>query len=189
MKKGLLLIALVVFFYAPNGVYANTYSLTYGSGSAQIILFSDYFCPPCQMLEEGIDDALTELIKSGRFKVTFIPVPTTRLSLGVTIHLLSHTIGRPYTQVLPMRKTLYARAKANKITSAEVSQWVTEAKNGKNMQDIAANVKTIQDTINYYEVKSTPTCIVITPNGQAIRYEGVVDVGTAIHDIIMQAQR
>lgn len=189
MKKGLLLLILAALLCAPYGAQASAYTLTYGNGPAHIILFSDYFCPPCQVLEEGIDDALAELIKSGHFKVTYIPVPTTRLSLGVTIHLLSNTIGRPYTQVLPMRKTLYAKAKASKITAAEVNQWVTAAKNGKNMQEIAANVKTIQDTINYYEIKSTPTCVVIGPNGQAVKYEGVMEVGTAISDIIMRAQR
>jgi len=45
-----------------------------GSGLTEVLIFTDYFCPPCQAVEPFLEKALADLYRSG-VKVTFVDKP------------------------------------------------------------------------------------------------------------------
>ncbi|MBS0012463.1 MAG: thioredoxin family protein, partial [Desulfobacterales bacterium] len=54
-------------------------AFTIGDGPVEIVLFTDYFCPPCKDIEPYLENTLPELVSSG-VKVTFVDAAFSRKS-------------------------------------------------------------------------------------------------------------
>ena len=54
---------------------------SYGQGPHEILIFSDYFCPPCQALEPKLEPVLDELYGKGSVNITFVDTPMHRETL------------------------------------------------------------------------------------------------------------
>jgi len=48
---------------------------SYGNGPLEIRLYTDYFCQPCQALEEQIEPLFAPLVQSGQVKLIFVDTP------------------------------------------------------------------------------------------------------------------
>lgn len=155
-------------------------SLTYGNGPTQVMLFTDFFCAPCQMLEEMIGGTLDNLVYTNMASVTFVPVPMSQKSMVAAMHLLSVADGKPYKEVVAQRVLLYNMAKSGMITNDLLNQWTREYKGKTNL---APYVKTLSDIIMSQKVTSTPTCIIRYSNGKTITYKGAQDIYQALKDL------
>jgi len=48
---------------------------SYGDGTYEVLIFTDYFCPPCQDLEKELDLLLEPVLTRGGVTVTFVDMP------------------------------------------------------------------------------------------------------------------
>ena len=46
-----------------------------GKGPYEIVMFTDYFCPPCMRIDTKVEPLFKELLATGQVKITFIDVP------------------------------------------------------------------------------------------------------------------
>jgi thiol-disulfide isomerase/thioredoxin len=158
----------------------------HGSGPVEIYIFADYFCPPCQKIEPYLDANLPELLSLG-VRVTFIDMPFSRLAPLYSRYFLYAANRTPTLKgVLHARAALVQIAQEDVVTS---DQEMIEAlkERGVNIRffDIKPTMAEWGEIIRKYNVRNTPTCIVVKPGQEAQRYIGSVDIPDAL-DILMK---
>lgn len=47
-------------------------------GTCEVILFTDYFCPPCRVIDAKAEPVIKELLAQGNVKITYVDVPVSR---------------------------------------------------------------------------------------------------------------
>lgn len=166
--------ALVVLFAIP----ASAQSLTFGKGATSLILFTDFFCPPCQHLEGLIGDSLETIVGQGKASITFCPLPMSKESLVMTAHLFNICSGKAFKVASANRKKLYEMARTRTITNELISEWVEEY--NRNKEAVAPYLRNMQKTIEAHKVTSTPTMVVRYADGRKKIFTGYKEINDAI---------
>ncbi|MCX5908453.1 MAG: thioredoxin domain-containing protein, partial [Deltaproteobacteria bacterium] len=75
-------IFMLMGFVLTNGVVRaqETPFPSYGSGSVEVRLYTDYFCPPCREMESAVEPLLKELLKKNAIRLTLVDVPFSPLT-------------------------------------------------------------------------------------------------------------
>jgi protein-disulfide isomerase len=140
---------------------------SYGSGSVEVRLYSDYFCSPCREMEFDAEPILKVLIKKNAIRLILVDFP-----------------GKQLTPLLA-RNFLYALKEKNDLEHAfRVHNILMEAATNKDMttqkrietlfkeKRIPFSKFEVKPTFDLYnamikedKIMATPTCIVIK-NGQ-----------------------
>ena len=157
------LCALFALFIGPAAEASeNIYSK--GSGPIEIIVFTDYFCPPCRKLEPYLETALTDLHERGA-KITFVDKPIHKISpLYSKYFLYAANQATSLSEIMHIRQVLFDIAKTKSVDSEDqLLQQLTQS--DIKLQFIQVKpifdewVKLIQD----FDVRSTPTCVIKLP--------------------------
>ena len=155
---------------------------SYGSGKYEMIIFTDYFCPPCQNLESVIDPALHEFLSRGGVKVTFVDLPIHKETrLYAQYFLYAAKAARNYKKILHARKVLFSLAKnrtalnENDLRKALIAQGVSFAP--YDLKPVYPELNTI---ITTHKAKSTPTCVVMYSNSDIRKYSGTFEIQNGI---------
>jgi len=144
-----------------------------GSGPMEIIIFSDYFCPPCQMIEPYLEGALADLHRLGA-KITFVDKPIHSISpLYSKYFLYAADQASSFSEIIHIRNVLFDIAKSKSVHSEhKLFQKLKENNIKLGLIDVkpifAEWIKLIQD----FDVKSTPTCIVRRPGKELSVFKG-----------------
>lgn len=163
----------------PDAIFAD------GSGPVEVILFSDYFCPPCQALEPYLEEALPRLHQSGA-RVAFVDMPIHGLTpLFARYFLYAANAADSFTQKLHIRRTLFDIAQTGAVASER--ELIQELKEDR-VELARLDVKPLFDQwvalINRFAVSSTPTCVVIQPGQDAVTYSGRGNIQAGIDRLI-----
>jgi len=151
---------------------------SYGHGKYELIVFTDYFCPPCQLLESDIDPALTEFLSRGGVRVTFVDLPIHKETpLYTRYFLYAARAGTSFESVLYARRVLFSLARKRSALSEE------ELKMALNLQNVPFtpyDLKPVYPALNKiigtYKAKSTPTCIIKYSNDDIRTYKGTFEI-------------
>ncbi len=179
-----ILLGYIFIFLTFSGSATPTYGAerssvpSYGHGKYELIVFTDYFCPPCQLLESEIDPALTEFLSSGGLKVTFVDLPLHKESpLYARYFLYAARTGTGYESALYARRVLFSLARKRSALSEE------ELKVALNSQgvtltpyDLKPVYPELNKIISTYKVKSTPTCVIKYSNDDIRKYTGTFEI-------------
>lgn len=152
---------------------------SYGKGPVELIVFTDYFCPPCAMIETDLGPAILKLMARGRVKVTFVDIPGHgKDSVLYAKYFLFSTQGAPgYKNAMHARDVLFDLARQNTVkTDAEVEQTFT----AKGVAFKAFNTKPVyaewDKAIKRYKIRTTPTCILKYSETNIRTYTGTVEI-------------
>ena len=152
---------------------------SYGSGKYELIVFTDYFCPPCQTLESELDPALNEILSRGGVRVTFVDLPThkDKTPLYAKYFLYAVKAGRSYKKALHARRVLFSLAKNHTSMSED------ELKKALKAQGIAFtpyDLKPVYPELNKiiytYKAERTPTCVVKYSDNDIRKYTGSIEI-------------
>ena len=159
-------ILLVPVFLAADATYG---SASKDAGSTEVIIFTDYFCPPCQSIEPYLEQALADLHQLG-VKITLVDKPISGLTpLYSKYYLYAARAASGFNETLRIRRVLFDIAKTRTVESER--ELILQLKE-KNIKLSIMDVKPVFDgwaeLIQRFEVRSTPTCIVMQP-GQPFR--------------------
>jgi thiol-disulfide isomerase/thioredoxin len=151
---------------------------SYGHGKYELIFFTDYFCPPCQLLESEIDPALTEFLSKGGVRVIFVDLPIHKETpLYARYFLYAARAGTSYESVLYARRVLFSLAKKRAALSEEELKM---ALNSQGVPFTPYDLKTVYPAlnkiINTYKVKSTPSCVIKYSNDDIRKYTGTFEI-------------
>jgi thiol-disulfide isomerase/thioredoxin len=151
---------------------------SYGHGKYELIVFTDYFCPPCQLLESEIDPALTEFLSRGGVRVTFVDLPIHKETpLYARYFLYAAKAGTSYESALYARRVLFSLAKKHPtLSEEELKMALTSQGVPFTPYDLKPAYQTLNKIIGTYKVKSTPTCIIKYSTDDVHKYSGTFEI-------------
>jgi len=158
---------------------------SYGHGTHEVLIFTDYFCPPCQDLEKDLDLLLEPLLTSGGVKVTFVDMPIHKPTAMYARYFLYAANGRRgYKDIVRARETLFTLAQQN---TASTEEYLKEALKLQGIVVKPYDVKPVfseyNSIIRKYKVTSTPTCIVKYSESNVRRYQGFDEIRSGLSEL------
>jgi thiol-disulfide isomerase/thioredoxin len=152
---------------APDTIFSR------GQGPIEILMFTDYFCPPCRSIEPYLEKSLAELNRRGA-KIAFVDKPIHAMTpLYSRYFLYAAKKAGDFSEMLHIRHALFDIASTQNVQSErELAQSLKAQKITYVPMDVTPIFDQWAKLIEQYEVKSTPTCIVKRPGQDARVYIG-----------------
>jgi len=151
---------------------------SYGSGKYELFIFTDYFCPPCQLMESELDPAVKEFLSKGGVRVTFVDFPGHKETrLYAQYFLYAAHAAKGYENVLRARRVLFSLARSQSAQSEEELKKVLNTEGVPfAVYDLTPVYPALNKMINAYKVRSTPTCVVKYSNEDVRTYTGTFEI-------------
>jgi thiol-disulfide isomerase/thioredoxin len=151
----------------------------YGQGPHEVLIFSDYFCPPCQALEPKLEPVLDALYKQGSVKITFVDTPMHRETpLFAKFYLYAAKATPDYRAAVRARQVLFALA--GKENVFWMDERIEEAFRKEKIAYTPFDFRTVQPALNglikQHRVDATPTCVILSPGAKAEKHTGAGDI-------------
>jgi uncharacterized membrane protein/thiol-disulfide isomerase/thioredoxin len=151
---------------------------SYGSGRYELIIFTDYFCPPCQAMESEIDPAVKEFLSRGGVKVTFVDLPIHKETrLYAQYYLYVAKAAKNYENVLHARRLLFSLARNHAAQDEDELKKALKAEGIPiTVYDLSPVYPALNKIINAYQAKSTPTCVIKYSRDDIRKYTGTFEI-------------
>lgn len=164
---------------------------SYGNGPYELLIFTDYFCPPCQSVESDMDWYLNEFLSKGGVKVTFIDMPLHQLTpLYARYFLYVANTGGGYREILHARKVLFELATANAAaTDKALAQKLKERGVAFKPYDPKPVYAVLDRTIKEFKANATPTCFVKYSSTDVRKYLGPEEIRKGLADLWSEQRR
>jgi len=152
---------------------------SYGQGPHEVLIFSDYFCPPCQALEPQLEPVLDELYGKGSVKITFVDTPMHKETpLFAKFYLYAAKATPNYRAAMRARQVLFALA--GKENVFWMDERIEEAFRKEKVPFSPFDFRTVQPELNRliseHRVDATPTCVILSPGAKTQKYIGADDI-------------
>jgi len=151
---------------------------SYGSGKYELIIFTDYFCPPCQAIESEIDPAVKEFLSRGGVRVTFVDLPIHKETrLYAQYYLYAAKAAKNYENVLRARRMLFSLARNH---AAESEDGLRKALKAEGVPIVVYDLSPVYPALNKiistYDANSTPTCVIKYSSDDIRKYKGAFEI-------------
>ena len=133
-----------------------------GKGSYEVVMFTDYFCPPCRRIDTKAEPLLKKLVANGKIKLTFIDVPFNKATPMYAKYYLYAANSDPRPEnVLHVRNTLFDAAQTKNIqTEVDLVAYLKDQKIAWKTIDEKSIYPLLSAVIKENDIKNTPTCII-----------------------------
>jgi thiol-disulfide isomerase/thioredoxin len=133
-----------------------------GKGPYEVVIFTDYFCPPCKRIDIKAEPLLKELLSTGKVKITFVDVPFNRATpIYAKYYLYTANASPDVNTILHIRKILFEAAQTKSIQKEEaLIAYLKEQKISWKAMDEKSIFLMLSALIKENNIKSTPTCVI-----------------------------
>jgi len=133
-----------------------------GNGAYEVILFTDYFCPPCRMIEAKAEPVLKELLAQGNVKITFVDVPHSHaMPIYARYYLYAVNAGADAESIINIRRLLFDAAQIKNIQEENtLVNYLKEEKITGKKFDEKPVFQMWSNLIKQHQVNRTPTCVI-----------------------------
>jgi thiol-disulfide isomerase/thioredoxin len=133
-----------------------------GKGTYEIIMFADYFCPPCKRIDTKAEPLLKELLDTGKVKIKFVDVPFNNATpIYAKYYLYAANADSGADNILRVRKTLFDAAQVKQIQKEDaLIIYLNEQKILWKAMDEKSIFTKLSAIIKENNIKSTPTCVI-----------------------------
>lgn len=133
-----------------------------GKGACEVIMFSDYFCPPCKQIDTKAEPLMKELLATGKVKITFVDVPFHQATPVYARHYLyAVNAGANDEKIFCIRKVLFTAAQEKRIETKEaLLSYLKEQKIVWKAFDEKPVFMTLSRIIKQNKIDQTPTCVI-----------------------------
>jgi len=147
---------------------------SYGEGPYELIIFTDYFCQPCQRVEGGLGKALEDLITGGGVKITMVDLPLYKLTpLYARYFLYAVHASSSYKDALRARQLLFEKSsRLGAVTAEHLERDFASAGIATKPYDINPSLARYRELIGKYDVRSTPTFVFVYSPADIRKYSG-----------------
>lgn len=132
------------------------------SGSIEVYVFTDWFCPACRKADPEIDKMMPDVLQKA--KLFFVDAAVHPESLNFTPYNLSFMINNK-DKYLEIKKAILNLADTNNSPSeADIKKTVEPigiTLKEVNYSDVASGVKLFKKLVKQFEVTQTPTVVII----------------------------
>jgi thiol-disulfide isomerase/thioredoxin len=162
----------------------NAWIPSYGKGKVEIIVFTDYFCHPCQAVEKDLEPALEEFLAKGRATVTFVDMPIYRQTPLYAKYFLYGALNKGYREALHVRRELFDLAKGSAPGSdADLSAALRARHVSLTPHDEKPTFQAWNGIIRNYKVNSTPTMVVRYAPADVRTYRGGMEIRQGLEQL------
>ena len=168
------------FLFPAPAVDADPGSIPpFGNGRHEVLIFSDYFCAPCQALEPKLEPVLDALYKQGNVKIRFVDTPMHKETpLLAKFYLYAAKAAPDYRAAVRARQVLFALAGRENVFWMD--EKIEEAFRKEKVAFTPFDFRTAQPEINRpireHRVDATPTCVIVSPGAKARKYTGAGEI-------------
>jgi len=180
---GFALAGYLVMLFAFSGSTTPAYGAegarvpSYGTGKIEIIVFTDYFCPPCQTIEKDLEPALEGFLAKGQAVVTFVDMPIHQQTVLYAKYFLYAARDADHRQALQARRQLFDLAKGSAPGSdADLSGALAARHVRFTPHDVKPTFQAWDAMIRQYRVHSTPTLVVRYSPSDVRNYKGMTEI-------------
>ncbi len=133
-----------------------------GKGKYEIVMFTDYFCPPCRKIDTKAEPLFKKLIATGLVKITFIDVPFSQTTpMYAKYYLYAVNSGVNDKELLRIRASLFSAAQVNNIQKENVMlDYLSQQMIAWKPYDEKPVFQQLSIVIKENDVNRTPTCVV-----------------------------
>jgi hypothetical protein len=163
---GGLLLFVLLFTGETTPAFALEPLPAYGQGPAQIRIYTDYLCDPCRALEKDLEPLLEKIAASGQARLVYVDTPMHRETILFVRHYLCATRGASHADVLRVRRALFTAAEAGIRTDDKLTEYMAKAGLSSGTCDVQATLTVMNGYFREDGIKSTPTAVIITPQGK-----------------------
>jgi hypothetical protein len=166
---------IVSIMIAPLSVKAaeNNKLPAYGKGPAELIIFTDYFCEPCQKTEKELDSILEKHLEKGEIKIIFVDIPIQRnLSSPVFTKYFLYAAQSEggYANAVKARKFLLRMARQDSITESAIEKTFKIEGIAFKIFDHKKVLVESKILINRYKVTKAPAYVLKQPQKEARKF-------------------
>ena len=145
-----------------------------GKGKYEIVIFADYFCPPCRRIDTKAEPLLKELLATGKVKIKFVDVPFHSYTpIYAKYYLYAVNANSNTESILHIRSLLFEAAQVQRI---QTENALVDYLKGRKIFWKALDEKSIftlmSAKIKENDVKSTPTCVIMYSAKDVKKYVG-----------------
>jgi len=154
---------------------------SFGSGSVEVRLYSDYFCPPCQKTEPHLEPILKDLLKRKIIRLILVDFPMHEESTLYTRYFLYALKSRNDADYgLHVRSVLFNAAAGNDIlTAKKIEELFRKNKIPYAVFDPKPVFERFNALIKEDHVNRTPVCVIVKV-GKKETLIGGMDIFTAL---------
>jgi len=151
---------------------------SYGKGPVELIVFTDYFCPPCMTIEGDLEPAIKKLLQQGQVKVIFVDIPGHKQTAMYAKYFLFATRGAAgHENAVQARNVLFGLSKQNLAkTEAEIEKAFQE----KGVAFKPFDPKPVYGAWNLlmkkHKITDTPTCVLKYSETDVRKFVGSVEI-------------
>jgi len=156
---------------------------SFGNGAIKVVLYTDYFCPPCRDMEPGLEPILLELVKDGAIHLTFVDLPTSQYTeLYAKYFLYSLGEKRDIDSAIQARRTLFEAAEKRVVDKNQLVNLLAEKKIGLKPIDLAPAFNLWNRLLQEHQIRSTPSCVIVHGDLKET-HKGSIEVPKALENL------
>jgi len=161
---------------------------SFGKGPCQVIVFTDYFCPPCQGLEPSLEPVLEQIHARGRAEIIFVDMPVYKETpLYARYYLYAANARGGFKDVMEARRALFSIARSKNVKDEES---LSNALKEKSIAFKPYNPKPVfnawNDMIRKHKVQGTPSCVINDCRAGVSRHTGQDDILQGLSRFMMR---
>lgn len=155
---------------------------SFGEGPCQVIVFTDYFCPPCQGLEQSLEPMLEKIHAKGGAEIIFVDMPIYKETpLFARYYLYAANAKGAFKEVLDARRALFTIARGKTVKDEEsLAKALQEKGVPYKPYDPKPVFNAWNDMIRRHKVQGTPSCVINDCRAGISRHTGVDDIMQAL---------
>jgi len=135
---------------------------SFGTGTIQVRLYTDYFCSPCRDTEPELEPLFLDLVKNGTIHLTFIDVPTSQHSVLYARYFLSALAEkRDFDSALQTRRVLFEAAGKRVVDKNQLVNLLTEKGIALKPVDLNPVFTLWNRYLQEDQIRSTPSCVIV----------------------------
>lgn len=134
-----------------------------GKGEYEIVMFADYFCPPCRRIDTKAEPLLKELLNSGKVKIEFVDVPLHSVTpIYAKYYLYAVNANADASNIINVRKILFDAAQDKHIRTEEaLIAYLKEQNISWKTMDEKSVFPILSTIIKKNKIDRTPSCVIM----------------------------
>jgi len=156
---------------------------SFGNGAIKVVLYADYFCPPCRGIEPQLEPLITDLMKTGKINLIFVDTPTSpHTHLYVQYFIYSLNAKNNFENALQVRNVLFEAAEKRILEKAKLEEFLRLKGMEFKPVDISPVLEFWNRLLMEDNIRSTPSCIITNGVKKEIS-KGSLEVVKALEDL------
>jgi thiol-disulfide isomerase/thioredoxin len=149
-----------------------------GKGPYEVIMFADYFCPPCRRIDTKAESLFKELLATKQVKITFVDVPFSRATpMYAKYYLYAVNANADSGNILHVRRILFDAAQAKRIQAEDaLVAYLKDQKVSWKRMDEKSIFPLLSAIIKENKIDTTPTCVIKYPATDTKKYIGTDEI-------------